>query len=102
MVRPKGLLSKALVTSAAGCILTSGLSRERQAKSPPGNCLASLIYQAMAPCETSTNKVAPVQGHALTEPGSSVSGRFVFFCFPVWAWAKIVCISSDGETVIEV
>lgn len=56
----------------------------------------------MAPCETSTNKVAPVQGHAPTEPGSSVSGRFVFFCFPVWAWAKIVCISSDGETVIEV
>lgn len=62
--KKKKIAFKALVTSAAGCILTSGPSRERQAKSPPGNCLASLIYQAMAPCETSTNKVAPVQGHA--------------------------------------
>lgn len=44
----------------------------------------------------------PVQAHAPTEPGSSVSGRFVFFCFAAWAWAKTVCISNDGETAIEV
>lgn len=44
----------------------------------------------------------PVQAHAPTEPGSSVSGRFVFFCFAAWAWAKTVCISNDGETAIVV
>lgn len=43
MERQKRFLSKALVTSAAGCVLTLGLSSERQSKSPPGNCLASQL-----------------------------------------------------------
>lgn len=40
----------------------------------------------------------PVEAHAPTEPGSGVNRHFVFFCFAMWAWAKIMRLSNDGAT----